>query len=193
MVILFAAFCVCRSKNNSKFAGHHLYYTPPPPPTGSALNYSYSSIYKRPGSTTKTPKRPDPDLTLPLKPDVRREHQECPSVYANKSDRSSAAGLYDTPDRYFAPLYDNNNNNNKNSTHSTNFYNNTIESASFFQEEDDADQSYDKNPVESSLLSHDTDSSRSFEENIEEYKEPKFVDLRKPPYTRSRHQLNSEK
>jgi len=193
MVISFAVFCVLRARKNLKL--EEQMFT-----RSSSVNYSYSSIYKRsaiylPSSSI----RGDTSSSQPLKPDVRREHQESSSIYANinRTPSLSSAGLYDSPDnkkhKSNSPL-----DNSKNSNYSNYYYNNNTTSTTFkfptntnSFSQDDTDQSYDKNPVESSLILDDTsESSRSFEEeNLNEYKEPKFVDLRKPAHTRSRPHL----
>ena len=197
MVVVFAAFCVLRAKRNLKL--EEQMFT-----RSSSVNYSYSSIYKRsaiylPSSSIRGD---NSSSTQPLKPDVRREHQESSSIYANihRTPSRSSAGLYDateTKQKSVSPLdnsknsyYSNYYNNNNNNTTSTSF---KFPTSSFSQ--DDTDQSYDKNPIESSLILDDTsESSRSFEEeNLNEYKEPKFVDLRKPPHTRSRPHLFESK
>ena len=195
MDISFAVFCVLRAKKNLKL--EEQMFT-----RSSSVNYSYSSIYKRsaiylPSSSIRAD---NSSSTQPLKPDVRREHQESSSIYANihRTPSRSSAGLYDTHDnkqKSNSPL-----DNSKNSYYSNYYYNNNTTSTSFkfptnSFSQDDTDQSYDKNPVESSLILDDSsESSRSFEEeNLNEYKEPKFVDLRKPPHSRSRPHLFESK
>ena len=161
----------------------------------SSINYSYNSIYKRSATYASSIRGDNQSVIQPLKPDVRREHQESSSIYANinRTPSRSSGGLFETPDKkHKHGLIDSS----KNSNYSNYYYNNNNTTSTSFRfptsssSQDDTDQSYDKNPVESSLILDDlSESSKSFEENIEEYKEPKFVDLRKPAYTRSRPQL----
>lgn len=53
----------------------------------------------------------------------------------------------------------------------------------------DLQQSFDQSPVDTSL---DESESKAFEENTEEYLEPKFDDLRKHPKKKSVPQIQRE-
>jgi len=105
-----------------------------------------------------------------LKPDIIRPHQDFNSNYNVNSNRTPSS-------RQSSP----------NSNTNTFFFSSPI-SLGPKQNQAELDnllsnQSYDMHPVAESSLFYDdnlSNSSKSFDENIEQYQEPEFDDLRKP-------------
>lgn len=137
----------------------------------------YSSINKR--STIYTGSnsiRADSTTTVPLKPDVIREHHDFSSINGN---------FYRTPSRpsnYLNTVMISPESINHNYDNESVYTNN--HSIAIYNGPRVMQQSFDHNPVESSLFDDTGSSSRfsskTFEENTDEYLEPKFDDLRKP-------------
>lgn len=135
-------------------------------------NSTYSTVARRPDTTysasTTTSTTRNSAVGL-LKPDIIRPHQDFNSNYNVNSNRTPSS-------RQSSP----------NSNTNTFFFSSPISLAKQTQAELDnllSNQSYDMNPVAESSLFYDdnlSNSSKSFDENIEQYQEPEFDDLRKP-------------
>ncbi|RMZ95070.1 leucine-rich repeat-containing 24 [Brachionus plicatilis] len=167
-VIILASVCLIRQKRSVKKEQQDYGYS------GS----DYSSINKR--STIYTGSnslRADSATIVPLKPDVIREHHDFGSVCGN---------FYRTPSRpsnYLNTLMISPESINQNYDDNDSVYTNN-HSIPIYNGSRQMHQSFDNNPVENSFFDDTTSSSRfsskTFEENTDEYREPKFDDLRKP-------------
>ncbi|CAF0836865.1 unnamed protein product [Brachionus calyciflorus] len=166
LVILFVGVCLIRHKRAIRKEEKEYGYT------GS----DYSSINKR--STIYTGSnslRADSSTIMPLKPDVIREHQDYTSIYGQ---------FFRTPSKhsnYLNTLMISPESINLDDNESVYTNNNSIQ---MYHNPRIMQQSFDNNPVDASLYDDTRStshvSSKTFEENTEEYLEPKFDDLRKP-------------
>ena len=167
-VIILASVCLIRHKRAITRGEKQYGYS------GS----EYSSINKR--STIYTGSnslRADSATTVPLKPDVIREHHDFGSINDN---------FYRTPSRpsnYLNALMISPESINKTFDDNDSVYTNN-HSIPIYNVSRLIQQSFDQNPVENSSFEDTRSSSRfsskTFEENTDEYLEPKFDDLRKP-------------
>ena len=163
VVIIFASICIIQ--NNRKLKSHEDIKSNDYNTINnrSAIYLASNSIYA------------DASLVQPLKPDVRREHQYQDSLVTTMNKTSSSKTS--TPSYIFSsPL---------------SLPKQRLETTNCFF--NDSEISYDNNPIESSIID-DTKSigSKSFEENIEEYLDPKFDDLRKPSPKKKKKDLNNQ-
>jgi hypothetical protein len=208
LVIIYVLLCILiRRQKNSKMEIHRRSFYD----NYTSSNSDYSSLNRRNPiyiSTRSSSSRANYDNTIlqPLKPDTIREHQECNSIYSNLNNSKYINLLFKTPNtpgRRITRFLDFNNNDSMNSNI---YYNNSDTSNSEtnlvkLNNRRKYDQtSYDRNPVESTLLNDPdgveltslSNSSKSFDENIEEYLDPEFDDLRKPEQKAQQEQQKQE-
>ena len=197
LVIIYVLLCILiRRQKNSKMEIHRRSFYD----NYTTSNSDYSSINRRNPiyiSNRSSSSRGNYDntiMTQPLKPDTIREHQECNSIYSNLNNSKYINLLFKTPStpgRRITRFLDFNNNSMNsniyyNNSDSSNSETNLVKSKSSRRKYDQT--SYDRNPIESTLLNDPdgaestslSNSTKSFDENIEEYLDPEFDDLRKP-------------
>ena len=179
MVILFATICIVRNNHKNVKLEEQLRYF-------SHSNYSVNKrIYLNNVSTaTRDLNSSKFDAMQPLKPDNIREHQDYSSIYMNNNTSS----VNKSPSRYSMPY--------------SNVYFDTPTSLKgtndflLLAADDQAqNESFDQNPVDISQIERDNSScsSKFYEENIEEYQDPEFDDLRKPVEKNKLKKINSPK
>jgi Leucine-rich repeat (LRR) protein len=207
LVIIYVLLCILiRRQKNSKMEIHRRSFYD----NYTTSNSDYSSLNRKNPiyvSARSSSSRGNYDniIRQQLKPDTIREHQECNSIYSNLNNSKYINLLFKTPStpgRRITRFLDFNNN----SMNSNIYYNNSDTSNSEtnlvkFNSRRKYDQaSYDRYPVESTLLNDPdgveltslSNSSKSFDENIEEYLDPEFDDLRKPEQKAQQEQQKQE-
>jgi hypothetical protein len=178
MSVLLVAFCLLKRIRQTKKETDYIYYTAPINPANTSEYYNSMNSRKKARNSFYGDTMSNPS-SLPLKPDVIREHHESNSIYVNLNRSPSKCStpyinnLFASPYsshrklKSQEPKYSRASNRNSKLIHNANV-------------------SYDDNPIENSLI-YELNSStsvstetKSFDENIEEYQDPKFDDLNKP-------------
>jgi hypothetical protein len=195
LVILIVGVCIVQNKRASKRKEQELMYAYSTSGGGS----NNSSFNKRTYSTTsdKCSYNDSAAALQPLKPDTIREHRDQNPIYSNPNNRSLSRHSSPYSNAiYMSPNSVNLSNrmpNGRNATDSQPYYHSYNPSLKKNSNNRADNKGYPRNnrlhgindPVESTLMdetdSHSlTASTKSFEENIEEYQDPKFDDLSKP-------------
>lgn len=191
-VIVFAIFCFVHHRRETKRKEEEAAYAYAPSST------SYTTINKRSASYLNTNSlRMDNTALQPLKPDIIREHKDY-SIISNASSTLPPTG-YSTPRiQYITP--NSLPRNGEPNLSSNRFYIN--QTPSYVNQDE---PSYDRQPVNdmpstsfatttstsssSSSSKRNSTISSKFEEDIQEYLDPEFDDLRKPPPSTSKSKI----
>lgn len=165
MIVLFATYCIIHNNHKSakmreelRFLGHSSYSVN----KRSAIYLSSSTANTKHSSAVMSH---DKSVLSPLKPDNIREHQEYISIYFNDNQNDQT------------PYSDSVHYSNLNDSPSSLLLNGATEIT--YTQSDQRDRSADSDNLQSSPVDSD-DEAKSFEENISEYQDPEFDDLRKP-------------